>query len=356
MTRLWMRMLLAMLLTGLTLAVQAASAARTELPRNVELPVRVRLAVRVLNIGQVQEVAGQARMFIETSQRWSDPRLRFDEVEVGKSRVDRVGDEARDFLKTIWTPGLSADNQTGEVQSYSVAVSAYANGDLVLVERYEGNFRVSMNMAAFPFDKQHLLASFSLPRYAKQEAVLVATEADRQLSGVEDDLSLVDWRPQGLRFSNDEVSGWNARSYSRLNATVTIERLSERFILRIFIPIVAVLLVSVFVLWTPVLQPRDKGNLIFSSLLALAAISFTFESSFPGSISLNTPVAQMISLGYLYLVLVLMLDAVLTSRCSDTGSCHHGLYLAIRWHVNWVLPALMTLICIGAAVRAVPPS
>ena len=57
--------------------------------------------------------------------------------------------------------------------------------------------------------------------------------------------------------------------------------------------------------------------MIFSSLLALAAISFTFESSFPGSISLNTPVAEMISLGYLYLVTVLMFEICLlyTSRC-----------------------------------------
>lgn len=348
-----MKRLLLWLLVAVS-ALAGRAGAEDGLPGEVELPMRVRLAFRVLNITQVQEVAGLARMFIETTQRWSDPRLRFDPVEAGSSRIDRVGQDAEDYLKTIWTPGLSADNRIGDIQSRTLAVSTYANGDVVLIERYEGDFRVAMNMAAFPFDQQELMVSFSLPRYAKQEAILVASEADRQFSRVEDTLSVVDWRPRGLRFSNDETTGWNARSYSRLNATVTLERRSERFILRIFIPIAAVLAVSVFVLWAPGLRAKDKGNLIFSSLLALAAISFTFEASFPGSISLNTPVAQMISLGYVYLVLVLLVDGALARPCENAGARHHAICLAIKRQVNWALPAIMAIVCAGAAVRAVP--
>lgn len=350
-------LLLLLLVAGLgseARAQEAATAARPMLPATVELPVRVRVALRVLNVLEIKEVAGQGRLHVELTQRWHDPRLVFDATARGLARDDRVGDEADDHLKTIWTPGLTLDNQIGDKDSRTVALSVHANGDVMLIERFESDFRFRMNMDAFPFDRQNLTISLSLPRYAQQEAVIVTTEADRQFSGIDGSLSVVDWRPVGLRFANDTVMGWNARSYSRLNATVTMARDAERYLLRVFVPIMAVLAVSLFVLWSPGLKEQDKGGLIFSSLLALAAISFTFESSFPGSISLNTPIAEMISLGYLYLVTVLMFEIMLSAAIAHPQWRCSGDAAALRLHMRWALPAIMTIICIGAAVRALP--
>lgn len=350
-------MRLALLLIALALGSAVSFAGTSEknaLPATVELPMRVGVALRVLNVLKVEEVAGQARLHIEITQRWTDPRLAFDAIQAGYSRLDQVGDDADEYLKSIWTPGLSVDNQVGDTESRTVAVSVCANGDVVLIERYESGFRFRMNMDAFPFDRQDLTLSLSLPRYARQEAVLLSTETDRQLSSFADAVSVVDWQPAGLRFANEEGMGWNARSYSRLNVTLSLDRLSERYLLRIFIPILAVLAASLFVLWSPGLKEQDKGGLIFSSLLALAAISFTFEASFPGSISLNTPVAQIISLGYLYLVAVLMLEIMLASACADPARRWHGACLELRRQVKWALPAIMLIVCVGAAVRALP--
>lgn len=346
--------LLFLLLAASLPSAPAAAADKDALPPGVELPLRVRVAFRVLNVLQIAEVAGQGRLYVEVTQRWTDPRLRFDAVAAGFGRIDRVGEEADSYLAAIWTPGLTVDNQIGKAESRTVAASTYANGDVVLIERYEGNFRFHMNMDAFPFDTQDLILSFSLPRYATQDALLIATEADRQLSGIDNRLAVVDWRAERLHFTNDEAMGWNARSYSRLDATVTLTRLSERYILRIFIPILAVLAVSLFVLWSPGLNEKDKGGLIFSSLLALAALSFTFESSFPGSISLNTPVAQIISLGYLYLVAVLLLEAVLSSGVHDKQARLHGFCVEMRRQIKWAVPAMMIVVCLGTAVRAIP--
>lgn len=343
--------LLALLSAGLVLA---RAADKDTLPPGVEWPVKVRVGLKVLNVLKVEEVAGQARLHLELTQRWRDPRLVFDPLEQGLNRLDRVGEDADEFLKANWRPGLVIDNQVDDPDSRSVALSVHANGDVVLIERFESNFRFRMNMDAFPFDKQELALVLSLPRYAKQEALLVSTEADRRNSLVETQLSVVDWAPATLRFTSEQGMGWNARSYSRLNATLTLARHSERYVLRIFVPILAVLAVSIFVLWSPGLKEESKGSLIFSSLLALAAISFTFESSFPGSISLNTPIAQMISLGYLYLVVVLMLEIMLAAPIANTGSRLHGVALEARRQIKWALPVIMVVICIGAAVRALP--
>jgi hypothetical protein len=246
------------------------------------------------------------------------------------------------------------DNQISDPQSRTLAISAYADGGIVLVERFEANFRVAMDVSAFPFDRQQITLSFSLPRYPKQDAVLVTTETDRLFSRVENKLSVIDWRPQALSFSYDVSTGWNARSYSRLNATVAIERLSERFILRLFIPIFSALTVSIFVLWMPGTSPKDNGGLIFSALLALAAVSFTFQANFPGSISLNTPIAKIISLGYLYLILVVPVDGLISGPCKDPKSRFHILAVEVRQHTKWVLPSVMAIICAASAIRALP--
>lgn len=348
MKRLWTWMLL-WCLTG---AVWAGPS--VELPEDVELPVRVRLAVRVLNITAMREVAGQVRLHLETTQRWHDPRLAFDAVRAGSQRIDRVGEAAHAYIRQIWTPGLMADNRIGEMQSHSLAVSVYATGEVQLVERYESDFRVAMNLAAFPFDLQQPTLSFSLPRYPKQEAILVANEPERRYSGIASTLSVADWRGLSMDFFGDETTGWNARHYSRLNTTLNLERLSERYILRLFIPIMTVLAVSIYILWAPSLMAKDKGTIVFSSLLALAAISFTFEASFPGSISLNTPIAQMISLGYVYLVMVLLIDSLLAPACENPNALRHVLHTLIRRQVRWLLPALMFTVCVGTVLRAMP--
>ena len=348
-------LLLALIGAAAPACAEAARAeAATDLPSGAELPVRVRVAARVLKVLSIHEVAGEGRLYVEITQRWTDHRQSFDPVAVGFGRIDRVGADADTYLKTIWTPGLEIENRIGEPEARSVATSTYANGEVVVIERYEARFRFAMNLDAFPFDRQDLTLAFFLPRHAAQDAVLVASEADREISGVEDTTASIDWRAAGMRFANHEAMGWNARSYSKLDVTLTLARISSHYLLRIFVPIMAVLAVSVFVLWAPGLAGKDKGSLIFSSLLALAAISFTFESSFPGSISLNTPVAQIISLGYMYLIVVLISDMVLEALASGPPSGGRAVVAEIRCQLRWALPAIMAAICVGAAVRAIP--
>jgi hypothetical protein len=86
--------------------------------------------------------------------------------------------------------------------------------------------------------------------------------------------------------------------------------------------------------------------MIFSSLLALAALSFTFESSFPGSISLNSPVASMISLGYFYLPLVLLIDLMLSQTGSRLARRYPGLLPEIKRNARVTVPLLFFGLCI----------
>lgn len=294
--------------------VQAQSAASPAipppLPAGVELPIEVRLSVRILNITRLIETTGELSASIEYTQRWVDPGLRFDPVAKGEEHIDLTGAAAEARLGQIWRPGITIDNMIGNPRSQTVFLSIFHDGRVVQIRRLDADFRIRANMSSFPFDTQYLPLSFSTARHSAHEVALTTTEFDRNFSTVNPDISANNWKPRGVSFVQSSFFGWNARPFSRITLITTVERDWTRYILRLFVPFIAIMSLSLFLLWasTSVLPNTQRVPMVFSTLLALAALSFTFEASFPGSISMNSPIAAMISMGYLYLPAVLLID------------------------------------------------
>ena len=318
------------------------------LPQNVELPLKVNIIISIKDIIEIREIDGIARVDVEIIQEWVDPAASFDPIEQGAWRIDHVATLAEQYLNTIWTPHLLADNRISDIESKTLAVSIYSNGKIMLIERYKSDFKIDIDMSAFPFDQQNLVLKFSLPNYSKQDVILVSNEASRKLSQVSDHLSIVDWMPRDLKVLNKEIIGWNANKYSSMHSIVTLERRSSRFALQTFSPVFTMLMVSILVLYSTVLDAKTKAALIFSSLLGLSALSFTFESTFPGSFSLNTPISKIIAIGYLYLIIILLFKSFLGNKSESK------LYKVTSSYINWGLPSIMFIICIGLVIRTIP--
>ncbi|WP_406854843.1 neurotransmitter-gated ion-channel ligand-binding protein [Alsobacter sp. KACC 23698] len=352
MTRLASLVLAASLLVASAVAALAqapgAAAAPPPLPAGVERPLEVRMSVRVLNVTRIQEVQSEAGALVEFTQRWVDPTQRFDRVEAGAERIDWVGDEAEARLARIWNPGVAIENQIGRPRAQTTALSIFHDGRVTLIRRVDADLRVDLGMGAFPFDHQSIALRFSSARHPASDVVLVTTELDRGFSTIERNLSVTNWLAGSIAFRNETFFGWNAQPYARLVAVATVDRSWPRYILRLFVPFFALMSLSLFILWAPdsVISQKDRAPMIFSSLLALAALSFTFESSFPGSISLNSPVASMISLGYFYLPLVLLIDLMLSQTGSRLARRYPALLPEIKRNVRVTAPLLFFGLCI----------
>ncbi|QCK87884.1 neurotransmitter-gated ion-channel ligand-binding protein [Phreatobacter aquaticus] len=324
------------------------SLAQVSLPEGVELPIQVRLAVRVLNIVRLHEVLGEVGASVDFTQRWSDPAVAFDRIERGSERIDLVGPEAEARLKQMWSPDLMIESMIGTPRAQTVSLSLFHDGRVVLVRRFDADFRVQVSMGAFPFDRQALALSFVPPRHPASEVVLTTTEFDRHYSSIAPALSAVNWIPAKLGFRQDTFYGWNARPYSRLTAVAEIDRNWHRYVLRVFVPYFAIMSLSLFLLWAPerVISNTQRAPMVFSSLLALAALSFTFESSFPGSISMNSPIATMISMGYFYLIIVLLLDVLLSQHGSPIAQRYPSLLTEVRRNIRFTVPVIYVGLCL----------
>lgn len=335
------------LVTGTTLQAAPAS-----LPQNVHLPINVHLSVRLLNISRMEETKGEISARIEFTESWRDPNLAFDPIEAGIYRKDFYGTEATDLLKSIWYPETTITNQIADPRAQSAAVSVTSDGDISLIRQVDADFRISVNLAAFPFDSQQLTFTFVTPRYSAGEVIYLIDDRDREVSSVPSELSVPDWHPRTLNFALDRFYGWNAKPFARAEVTATVTRAWPRYLLRIFIPFIAVVSVSLFILWAPVTLKIDHAGITYSALLALAALSFTFESSFPGSMSVNSPIAFMISLGYFYLVLTLLVHLALGEHRLSRMGANTWLLAEIRANVRYTLPLIFALICACSVIRS----
>lgn len=325
---------------------------RQPLPDSMPRPAEVHLVVRILDVLEVEETSGEARLSVEIVQRWRNPTLVFDAVAAGRDRLDFAGGEASTRLGTMWNPVMVIENQAGEPKVEMEALSIRSNGEVILTRRVEGAFRFAKDLSAFPFDRQHLRLSFVSQYYPADDVVFVLDHQDRLLSTIPQDINASDWSVKSLGFSTEQFYGWSARPFARLTAELDLDRKWPRYFLRIFVPFMAVLSVSIFILWSPGGLIGDKTGVTYSALLALAALSFTFEASFPGSMSVTSPIAFMISLGYFYLILALILDLLIESEHLPGRRSYPFLTKDLRIAIRSVLPILFALICIGVILRS----
>ncbi|QCK88036.1 hypothetical protein E8L99_20895 [Phreatobacter aquaticus] len=349
-----LRRLAAIVLTVASLGGAAAAAELTDLPVGDQLPVRVAVATRILDIAQVMETTGQLNARVELTYRWTDSRQAFDAVKAAVSHKDYFGEAATARLRQMWTPAIDIENLSGAPRQDQLGLVIESTGAITLVRRLDATFRVSIDMSSFPFDVQTLDLDLTSNRYGQREVLLVHTEADEMHSSFAQRLQTPLWRIRALNFRNASYVGWNGEPHSRMSVSVVTERLYGQYLIRIFIPFLMLMSSTLVILWTPdtTMPLAPKGALAFTTLLALVALSFTFESNFPGSMSTGTPIAQILSIGYLYVVSVLILSMLLLNKDLAWAKRHPNIYLELSGFVRWGLPGSVFVYWSALVLRA----
>jgi hypothetical protein len=336
------RHLLRLLAAVLLLAAGVAQAQEvTDLPRGVQYPIRVATAIRVLDIAQVQETTGQLNARVELTYRWRDRRQAFDQVKEATAHKDWFGEQAVARLRQIWNPTIDIENLAAAPRQDQYGLSIAADGEVTLVRRLDATFRVDVDMSSFPFDRQRLDLNLTTNRYDQRKVLLIHTEDDATHSSFATKLQTPLWRINQLDVHNVSYVGWNGEPHSRLTISIVADRLYGKYLVRIFIPFLMLMSSTLVILWTPdtSMPLAPKGALAFTTLLALVAMSFTFESNFPGSMSAGTPIAQILSTGYLYVVSVLILSMLLLNKEFFWAKRFPDIFAEVNKFVRWALPS-----------------
>lgn len=187
------------------------------------------------------------------------------------------------------------------------------DGQLELLTRSTGRFRTLVDPQEFPFDAQSLTLDLIERAHTSDEVRLHFGRGDEQFSRAAPAMELTGWRLGDVDLDAELVPGWNGERYSKVRASLRVQRVGIAGLTTIFIPLFASLLIPLLALWMN--RPTAEGyevpafelaNMGVGGLFSVIALSFAVSSEYSAvSVGDNT-VTRLFALNYTTLALSLV--------------------------------------------------
>jgi hypothetical protein len=279
-------------------------------PSNVALPIKVGVALFVNNINKISEANNTFECQFDLRYVWKDPRLAFDTGEMGTNRLEFGQEAAIAKLATIWNPQIKITNIIEKDAQIVPGLFIHYDGGVELIQRIKATFETKLNLDAFPFDNQSLLVAMLSSKYNSTQIALTQDQDDLNESGLDPDLKVNGWKPQGISFKMTQLRAWNGAFLRQIEARVSMRRIPNAILGSIFTPFLLTLIVpTIFTFFANVdLAPRLVAW--SGSILALVALTFTFSVRYPW-LGSNSLVSQIFTAGHAYQMLSVILSITL---------------------------------------------
>ncbi len=184
-----------------------------------------------------------------------------------------------------------------------------SDGTNYRIYRVEGRFFHSFSLNRFPLDKHTLDIQIESPEHAADSLIYIP---DDNAADIRKTLNLVGWVTRGCRlesnihdygtnFGNPEE---NAQRYSNLTYTVTLSRPISYFLLKMLLPILIVMLVSIGAL---ILHPSyidTRSSLPIGGLLTAVFLQQSYSDALPDT-------GYMVLMDKIYLLCYVLISLVL---------------------------------------------
>jgi hypothetical protein len=279
-------------------------------PSNVALPMRVGVALFVNSINKINEATNTFESQFDIRYVWNDPRLAFDTGEMGTNRLEFGQEAAVAKLATIWNPQIKITNIIEKDAQISPGLFIHYDGEVEFIQRVKATFESKLALDAFPFDTQSLLVAMLSSKYNSNQIALSQDQEDLNASGLDPELKVNGWKPQGITFKTSQLRAWNGAFLRQIEARVGMKRMPNAILGSIFTPFLLTLIVpTIFTFFTNVeLAPRLVAW--SGSILALVALTFTFSVRYPW-LGSNSLVSQIFTAGHAYQMLSVILSITL---------------------------------------------
>lgn len=317
------------------------------IPTESGLPVLVNVAVYFLELKSFDDNKGEFTCTTDIRYRWTDLRLAYPKADAYRGYKEWRGKEAEEKLASIWTPEIDAVNR-GESTSYvGRRVRFFPNGRVEVITRQTATYKVDIHPESFPFDRQNLDIELLTREATTDDVVLMFDTDDVTFSRVSRRAELDGWDPGLVNLDDDVIPGWNGDRYSRVKATLNVDRLPSMGFAPIFIPLMASLLIPLLALWMNKatqdgfeIEAFELANIGIGGLFSVIALSFAIYSSYTAIASGDNTVTRLFGLNYATLALALGIVVALfqfnLAHRVFGGYVHRQLF---KW-ITWAVPVL----------------
>ena len=297
-------------------------------------PTRVSYVVWIGDIRGIDSVAQTFSASLVVGLRWHDPQLA------------HAGPGAKRYaLDDIWHPRYLIANESDAADvSLPETADVAPDGTVVYRQRIIGSFAQSLNLRAFPFDRDTFRMQFVVlgHRPAEIEFVPDARAIAAGMSegvGIAEKLTLQDWR---VLSATTRVESYPVTPGIEL-AAFTVEFVAARqaihFVIKVILPLVLIVAMSWAVFW---IEPNDANTqmaVAVTAMLTLIAYRFAIDSDVP-KLPYLTRLDAFVLMSTL-LVFVSIIQVLVTTKFASMDRI--ALSRTIDRHSRWVFPLLFFL-------------
>ena len=306
-----------------------------------EQPLEVAAGVQVDQVTAVDQKAENFGVVANLRIEWTDPALAFDAREFGRDfKLYNRADFARFAAENaILVPDFVIYNQQGRRFIQDQSFTVFANGHAAYLERFTTTLQApDFDFVQYPFDSQR----FFIHIESTWPSGYVHFLPMQEYSGLGKQLGEEEWVFNQTRTKISTIKGVTGKPSSRFTLGFIGHRHLNYYILRIFIPLGIIILVSWVTFFLHDFGKRvDVGG---GNLLVLVAFNFTISDNLP-------------QLGYMtFLDAILVVTFVLTGLVVVVNVMYRRLEVSgretlarqIDKYTIWVYPAslgMLVLLC-----------
>jgi len=268
--------------------VVAAEAIEPGMPNPPASPTRVRCALLIVDVIDIDDVSESFEAKISLVASWHDPRLAFDAAAEGTERKLFQGPYQVAEVFAGWWPQLVLVNEIGLGDITAVTVEVAPDGGVRLMQQRTVRLETPMQLHDYPFDEQRLRAIL-LPFGSTIDDVVL--EVDERYADTTDelvrrneDVNVAGWILRHLEMVVDETfltTGNGRRTFSRLVATIHLERRSWQLVWQLLFPLVVIVSMIWSIFWIDPESLSDRLNVSFIGVLTIVAYQFVVIDHMP---------------------------------------------------------------------------
>ena len=234
--------------------------------------------------------------------------------------VDKIDVKAQTFysefyLNMDWKQGERSGENFEFTNAIQINKSFYfewvANSSYHISCKIKGTFRSSMDVSKFPFDK-HLLAIRIADNVYNVDSLSYATS--NFYTGISSELSSPEWDIYPEKSIIDTVKDFGIK-FAEYKYSFLVDRKSTSFTIKILIPILIVISVSLLNLFIPKHELETCIGLGITSLLSIIALHFSISGQLP---DVNYPTKiDLLMIGSYLLIFLSMVEIIIAYNLSQ---------------------------------------
>jgi len=296
-------------------------------------PTPVRVGLHLVDVVGVDDARESFEADVLIQVRWRDPRL-------------ALGVPCVVPASQVWSPEFELGNSVGARAWLEPSVRIEPDGVVHGIQRYLGEFRTSLDLRDYPFDRQHLTFRFGSLAYGHEELDVQVEDATSR------ELEVAGWRVGPVSARTDSLLALSVRGselrqeHVRVHYDLEVERDPTAYVRRAIAPLLLIVLMSFAVFWIEPTHIGPQLGVATTAMLSLIAFLFALQRSVP-PVPYMTRMDHLV-LGALALVFLAFVEAVTTSRLAGSGRLEAALRIDRAARVAFPL-ALAVLVWLALA-------